>query len=61
MVFIQEIVYLNRKDGAYVINLDGCKSIGTRWIELYVISENMTYFDSYRRIYSKRNQKTHWK
>ena len=55
MVFIQEIVYLNRKDGAYVINLDGCKSIGTRWIELYVISENMTYFDSYRRIYSKRN------
>ena len=24
------------KDGAYVINLDECKSIGTHWIALYV-------------------------
>ena len=34
------------KDGAYVINLDEFKSIGTQWIALYVNAENVTYFDS---------------
>ena len=34
------------KDGAYVINLDKFKSIGTHWI-LYVNPENVTYFDSF--------------
>ena len=42
MVFIQEI-----KDGAYVINLDEYKSIGTHWIALYVNNKNVTYFDSF--------------
>ena len=28
------------KDGAYVINLDGYKSIETRWVALYVNAEN---------------------
>ena len=28
------------KDGAYVINLDEFKSIGTHWIALYVNPEN---------------------
>ena len=28
------------KNGAYVINLDGYKSIETRWIALYVNAEN---------------------
>ena len=28
------------KDGAYVINLDECKSIGTLWIAWYVIGNN---------------------
>ena len=32
------------KDGAYVINLDKFKSIGTHWIALYV---NRIYFDSF--------------
>ena len=32
---------------AYVINLDGYKSIGTHWIALYVKAENVTYFDSF--------------
>ena len=35
------------KDGAYVINLDEFKSIGTHWIALYVNAENVTYFDSF--------------
>ena len=36
------------KDGAYVINLDTFKSIGTHWKVLYVNAENVTYFDSLR-------------
>ena len=35
------------KDGAYVINLDEYESTGTNWIALYVIAENVTYFDSF--------------
>ena len=35
------------KDGAYVINLDQFKSIGTHWIALYVNGNNATYFDSF--------------
>ena len=30
------------KDGAYVINLDEYKSIGTHWIALYVDDNNAT-------------------
>ena len=43
MVFFQEIIYL-KKDRAYVINLDECKSIGIHWID--VKCDNLTYFDS---------------
>ena len=35
------------KDGAYVINLDEYKSIGTHWIALYMNAKNVTYFDSF--------------
>ena len=35
------------KDGAYVINLDDYKSIGTHWIALYVNDNNIIYFDSF--------------
>ena len=35
------------KEGAYVINLDEYKSIGTHLITLYVNVENVTYFDSF--------------
>ena len=35
------------KDGAYVINHDEYKLIGTHWIALYVNS-NATYFESFR-------------
>ena len=42
------------KDGAFAINLDECKSVGTHWIGLYVNDDNgsaccnATYFDSCR-------------
>ena len=45
MVFIQRIIYL-KKDRVYVINLEEFKSIGTRWVSLYVNGDNVTYFDS---------------
>ena len=35
------------KDGAYVINLDEYKSIGTHWITLDVNAKNIVYFDSF--------------
>ena len=35
------------KDGTYIINLGGFKSIGTHWITLYVKNENATCFDSF--------------
>ena len=34
------------KDGAYVINLDEKKSVGTYWIVLFV-NDNVAYFDSF--------------
>ena len=36
------------KDGAYVLNLDEYKPIGTKWIALYVNGDNITYFDRFR-------------
>ena len=35
------------KDGAYVINLDEFKSIGTHWIALHVNGNNIICFDSF--------------
>ena len=34
------------KDQTYVVNLNEYKSIGTRWIALYVNGNSVTYFDS---------------
>ena len=48
MEFIQVIIYL-KKDGAYVINLDEYKSIGTHSMALY-INKNVTYFDYFEHI-----------
>ena len=33
-------------NGAYVINLDEYSDIGTHWIVLYTLNNNVTYFDS---------------
>ena len=35
------------KDGVYVINLDEYFDIGTHWIALWVIINNVAYFDSF--------------
>ena len=35
------------KDGAYVINFDKYTDIGTHWIALYMLNNNVTYFDSF--------------
>ena len=35
------------KDGAYVINPDEYSDIGTHWIALYSLNNNVTYFDSF--------------
>ena len=35
------------KDGAFVINLDEYSDIGTHWVALYVINNDVTYFDSF--------------
>ena len=35
------------KDGEYVINLDEYSDIGTHWIDLYELNNNVTYFDSF--------------
>ena len=35
------------KDGEYIINLDEYESIETHWLALYVIAENITYFDRF--------------
>ena len=36
------------KDGAYVTNLDEYSDIGTHWIVLYVLNNDVPYFDSFR-------------
>ena len=36
------------KDGTYVINLEEYSDIGTHQIALYVLNNNVTYFDSFR-------------
>ena len=35
------------KDGAYVINIDEYSDIGTHWIALYVLNNDVTYFDGF--------------
>ena len=35
------------KDGAYIMNLDEYSDIRTHWVALYVINNDVTYFDSF--------------
>ena len=37
----------NIKNGAYVINLDEYRDIGTHWVALYVNNKTATYFNSF--------------
>ena len=43
------------KDGAYVINLEEFKSIGTHWIIMYVNGSNIIFWQLWSSTYSKRN------
>ena len=47
MVFFQEIIYLKKRDGAYVINLDEYADAGTHWIALFCNRNEIVYFDSF--------------
>ena len=38
----------NSKEGAYVINLDEYKSVGTQWKAFYFNGTDATHFDSFR-------------
>ena len=47
-----------KKDKAYVINLDEYPDIRTHWIALYVLNNDVSYFDNFgveHIPYSKRN------
>ena len=35
------------KDGEYVINLDEYSDIGAHWLALYVLNNDVTYFDNF--------------
>ena len=47
IVFIWEIIYQKKKDGAYVINLDEYKDTGSHWIALFCSRNEIVYFDSF--------------
>ena len=62
MVFVLEIIYLEqKKNGAYVINLDEYEDVGTHWIALYVKNNEITYFDFFGVEHvSKEIKKIYW-
>ena len=37
----------NIKDGVYVINIDECIDLETRWIALYMLNDDIKYFESF--------------
>ena len=47
-VYSRDNLPANIKKGAYVINLDEYKDVGTHWIALYVKNKKVVYFDSFR-------------
>ena len=49
------------KDGAYVININEFKSIGTHWIVFYVNSNNIIYVDSFGVEHISKETKNPWK
>ena len=47
-VFSRDNLFNNNiKNGAYVINLDEYRDIGTLWVALYVNNKTIIYFDSF--------------
>ena len=47
IVIIIIIIIIIKKNGAYVINLDEYRNIGTHWVALYVSNKTIMYFDSF--------------
>ena len=46
MAFFKEIIYLEEKDGAYVINLDNTNSKRPHKVSLFINKNTAVYFDS---------------
>ena len=46
-IFIGDNLPTTIKNGAYVINLDKYRDIGTHWVALYVNNQTITYFDCF--------------
>ena len=46
MVFTLGIIY-SIKNGTYIINRDEYYDIGTLWVALYMLNNDVTYFDSF--------------
>ena len=46
-MFTLEIIYRKQRMGAYIRNLNECSDTGTHWIALYVLNNDVTYFDSF--------------
>ena len=46
-VFSRDNLPNSIKNGAYVINLDEYRDIGTHWVALYVNNKTIMYFDSF--------------
>ena len=46
-VFSRDNLPNSIKNGAYVINLDEYRDIGTHWVALYVNNKTIIYFDSF--------------
>ena len=47
ILIYQKLNYLKWYDGAHVINLDEYSNIATHWIVLYVLNNDVTYFDNF--------------
>ena len=46
-VYSTDNLYVEIKDGEYIINLEEYSDIGTHWVALYVSNNDVTYFDSF--------------
>ena len=53
-----ECISVEIKDEAYTINLDEYSDIGTHWIDLYIINNDVTYFDNFGVEYIPKEIKT---
>ena len=49
MAFIQKIIYLKYRIGAYLTNPDEYQLIGTDWIAFYVNAENLLVLKTFKK------------